>query len=259
MGISLTDGMTWSFSRIKAFEDCPYKWFLKYICKLPSKEMFFASYGSFIHKLLEQYYSGKKSKEELATIYLAEFMNEVKGQPMNASIKSNYFLSGLSYIQDFEPLRYEVLDAEKKVKIKRTFGELPFVGIIDIFGKNEDGLVVCDHKSRKLKPRSKRAKPTKTDQELDELLIQLYIYSAAVFEEYGEFPKTLSVNSFRVPVLIEEPFRDEAYEAAIKWVTDSVEKIGNETKFRPNIDFFKCTHLCEMQDHCEYYELIKGR
>ena len=30
----LIDDMTWSYSRVKSFEDCPYKWFLKYIVGL---------------------------------------------------------------------------------------------------------------------------------------------------------------------------------------------------------------------------------
>lgn len=47
----IIDQMTWSYSRIKAFDDCPYRWFLKYIKCEPGSEMFFASYGSFMHEL----------------------------------------------------------------------------------------------------------------------------------------------------------------------------------------------------------------
>ena len=42
----LIDDMVWSYSRIKAFEDCPYRWYLKYIKKFHGKDMFFSSYGS---------------------------------------------------------------------------------------------------------------------------------------------------------------------------------------------------------------------
>ena len=51
--------MTWSYSRVKAFDMCPYGWYLKYIQKIRGKDMFFSSYGSFVHKLLEQYYKGE--------------------------------------------------------------------------------------------------------------------------------------------------------------------------------------------------------
>ena len=44
----LIDDMVWSYSRIKAFVDCPYRFYLKYIRHIHGKEMFFASYGTFI-------------------------------------------------------------------------------------------------------------------------------------------------------------------------------------------------------------------
>ena len=52
----LIDDMTWSYSRVKSFEDCPYKWFLKYIVGLHGKRMFFADYGTFMHKLMESFH-----------------------------------------------------------------------------------------------------------------------------------------------------------------------------------------------------------
>lgn len=65
--------MTWSYSRIKSFEDCPYRWYLKYIRKLKGKEMFFSNYGSFVHKLLERYYKGELTQKQLCSIYLQRF------------------------------------------------------------------------------------------------------------------------------------------------------------------------------------------
>lgn len=35
----LIDDMVWSYSRIKAFEDCPYRWYLKYIKRFHGKDM----------------------------------------------------------------------------------------------------------------------------------------------------------------------------------------------------------------------------
>lgn len=36
----LIEDMVWSYSRIKAFDDCPYRWYLKYIRHLHGKDMF---------------------------------------------------------------------------------------------------------------------------------------------------------------------------------------------------------------------------
>ena len=51
----LIDDMVWSYSRIKAFEDCPYRWYLKYIKKFHGKDMFFSSYGTFMHNFTDAY------------------------------------------------------------------------------------------------------------------------------------------------------------------------------------------------------------
>lgn len=136
---------------------------------------------------------------------------------------------------------------------------IPFVGYIDFLGRKDDDLYVVDNKSRILKPRSSRAKPTKADEELDAYLRQLYIYSAAVEEEYGKTPKSLCFNCFRDKLFIIEPFKEQAYAESKEWLAKSIGKIREESDFKPSVEFFKCTHLCEMQDMCEYYELMRKR
>ena len=88
---------------------------------------------------------------------------------------------------------------------------------------------------------------------------QLYIYSAAVEEEYGKTPKSLCFNCFRDKLFIIEPFKEQAYAESKEWLAKSIGKIREESDFKPSVEFFKCTHLCEMQDMCEYYELMRKR
>ena len=73
----LIDDMVWSYSRIKAFEDCPYRWYLKYIKKFHGKDMFFSSYGTFMHKLIELYHKGEKTPRQIVDMYLQDFKTEV--------------------------------------------------------------------------------------------------------------------------------------------------------------------------------------
>ena len=99
----LIDDMTWSYSRVKSFEDCAYKWYLRYIAGLPGKQMFFASYGTFLHKLLASFHSGEASAAQLVDRYLRDFCQEVQGHAPNARVFANYFHSGLVYLQQLEP------------------------------------------------------------------------------------------------------------------------------------------------------------
>lgn len=253
----IIEDMTWSYSRIKSFYDCPYRWYLRYIRKLKAKDMFFASYGTFAHKLIEMYLKGERTPKELTDMYLQGFREEVVGWAPNKKVFANYFASGLNYIKNLKPLPYNVVAVEKRVDF--NLDGIPFVGYIDLLGEKDGDLFVIDNKSRNLKPRSARERPTKTDEELDSYLRQLYLYSAAVEQDYGRLPKSLCFNCFRTPVFIEEPFTEQAYAESKLWLKDKVKEITEETDFKPDAEFFKCKHLCEMQDYCEYYKLTQKR
>ena len=164
----LIDDMVWSYSRIKAFVDCPYRFYLKYIRHIHGKEMFFASYGTFMHKLIETYFKEGKSPRQLTDIYLRDFKKEVIGRAPNKTVFGNYFTGGLRYLRGIHPFPYRPVAIEKKVDFK--VNGIPFIGYIDFLGELDGSLYVVDNKSRVLKPRSKREKPTKTDEELDAYL-----------------------------------------------------------------------------------------
>ena len=51
----ILDTMTWSFSRLNAFYNCAYEFYLHYIECNKSENGFFGEYGSLIHKILEKY------------------------------------------------------------------------------------------------------------------------------------------------------------------------------------------------------------
>ena len=253
----IIDEMTWSYSRVKAFDMCPYMWYLKYIRKLPGKEMFFSSYGSFIHKIIEMYYKGELAKSQLLYYYLTEFKKNVTARAPNPKIFKKYFQDGIEYFKNFEPLPYE--DPEIEQKVDGEIGGIRFTGVIDYKAEDENGVVIMDNKSRTLKPRSKRKIPTKTDEELDKYLQQLYLYSYLVETNDKKPISCLGFNCFRCnPPIIKEPFVQEKADLAVKWLCDNVERIKKEAEFNPDMDFFKCKNLCDMHDHCEYFQMTWG-
>lgn len=248
----LIDDMVWSFSRADSYGGCPHRWYLRYIRKCKEKDKFYASYGSFMHKLIEQYYNGELTAPEMLTTFLRDFKKEVRGfRPKESTVKK--FIDGaVAYLTNFKPFPYKMLAVEKKVEFQ--INGHPFVGYIDFLGMDEsDGeLVIVDNKSRDLKPRSTREKPTVKDKELDEILRQLYIYCVPIEQEYGKLPKALCVNCFRTGVFITEPFNMEAYEEAKQWVVQRIEEIKNDSDFEPNPDMFQCFWICGVSDSCEF-------
>ena len=128
----LIEAMTWSYSRLEIFDDCPYRWFLTYIHtpKLKKEDKFYATYGLFMHDLLEKYYRGENSKEEILIMFLTQFKERTKGtgRPKSATVQK-YFQSGIEFIKSLEPMRFKMISVEEKIDFK--IGGLNFTGRID--------------------------------------------------------------------------------------------------------------------------------
>ena len=251
--------MTWSYSRVASFDDCPYKWFLSYLYRdenghsLKKKSGFFAEFGSYMHKILQMYLSGLLEKERLSTYYVAHFKENVFSKAPNSKIYMNYFQQGFHYLDDFSFPSRSIIGVEEKVDF--MFAGRKFTGFVDLISENGK-LIVTDHKSRTLKPRSKRSKPTKHDAELDEYLRQLYVYSAAIKGKYGRYPDILEFNCFRSQAMIQEPFESKRLYTVEDWASKTIDSIATNDKWSAKPDYWRCNYLCDVCDHCEYKELI---
>ena len=242
--------MVWSYSRIKTFDDCPYRFFLKYISECESVDKFYASYGLFMHELIEGYYKNRLTKEEMAAEFLSGFSSKVLGDRPSESIVKKYICCGLDYLKDFKPFDYNTVAVEKNVDFK--IEGMNFVARIDYIGEKDGKYYIVDNKSRDLKNRSKRKKPTATDVELDNMLRQLYIYSAAFKEMYGEFPSALCFNCFKNNTFIVEEFKMDEYIKTIEWAKRKIRDIRESETFDPNIEFFSCKYICDVSNDCIY-------
>ena len=206
-----------------------------------------------MHELLESFYKGEITRDDAVIKFLFDFNKKVKGERPKASTVQKYICSGVNYLKSFKPIQGEILGIEEEMHYK--INGTPFIGYIDMIVRDERGIYLIDHKSRELKPRSGRKKPTLSDKELDEMLVQLYLYAAAIEQKYGELPYKLCFNCFRSGLIIEEPFSHTAYNNAISWATENIERITNAESFRPSMEFFQCKNLCGLSNGCCYYEM----
>lgn len=248
---AIVNNMRFSYSRVSCFNDCRYQWFLKYIDESEDKELFYASYGKLVHSILERFYTGKLQRDELTATFLREFSAVAQPYPSD-KIAASYVEKGINYFNNFEPVDGKILGVEKKVEF--NIGGYDMIGFIDLLYEKDGEIYVLDNKSRELKPRSKKNNLVK-DKELDDMLKQLYVYSAAVYDEYGKFPKYLCFNCFKNGVFIQEEFNEDAYNKALRWVVDTIGKIRDAEDFYPAIDYFKCRYLCGVHDECCYYNV----
>ncbi len=231
---------------------CPYGFLLRYVKRVKNKPRFFSDYGSFVHKLIEQHLRGLLKKEELVDSYLSGFRRQINGQAPNVKIFKNYFEQGYQYFSGIDFPYKSPIGVEQEVSF--SIEDKPFTGVIDCVAE-DNGIVVLDNKSRSLKPRSNRKKPTAHDNELDSYLRQLYLYSIPIELLYHTYPDRLEFNSFRTGVLISEPFRKDEFDKSKDWALKSIDTITCNENWPPKIDYWKCRYICGLSDACCYFQM----
>lgn len=249
--------MTWSFSRLNSFYNCPYEWYLHYIDCNNSESGFFGEYGSFIHKILEKYEKGELSLFDLNQYYEDNFHNEIPHDaPPNkyVDIKQSYYDKGYEYLSniDLDLDAYNILGVEKKVEFEIL--DKPFIGFIDLLlqDKNTGEITILDHKSASIKI-LKSGKISKSDQDhFLEFKHQLYLYSIPIIKEYGSVSK-LKWNMFKDQKWIEISWDKFEYDDAIQWAENTIKLIEDEKEWRCKQDYYYCNYLCGQRNNaCEY-------
>ena len=220
--------------------------------------MFYSTFGSFVHEIFRKYFNGECSKEDMLTEFISGFSDNVYGYRPQPSTVEKYINSVVNYLENFHGFGLETVGVEKHVVF--DLNGIKMQGYIDLIAKDDqDRLYVIDHKSRDLKPRSNRKKPTANDIELDDMLRQLYIYAGAIKEEYGRFPDFLCFNCYRNGEFIITPFDEARYNKVCEEVARDVELIMDEDRFCPSVEYYKCRFLCGFSNDCIYHQSEMGR
>lgn len=246
----LINDMTWSYSRVNNFEMCPYGWYLNYINGIEDEERFFSQFGSYMHYILEQFYSGKMQEYQLPTYFVNHLDEFVTALPPRENIKERYIEQAIEHFSKGLLIFKNILATELKVEFE--LGGKKFSGFIDLTIKEKNDIIVIDHKSRALKDYSGRNTQTKSDIELDKYLRQLYLYSIGIKKIYGKYPSKLCFNCFRENRLIEIPFDIKSLNKTKHWVLKEIEKISKESDWDARPEFFKCKYICGKGNNCEY-------
>ena len=170
------------------FEQCPRRWRLRYVERLPDPPGEAALAGSFAHRVLEllmQLDPHERTVESAKGIARAEWSG-VEADPDFRALgfdetRSKHFrwkawqaIEGLWALED--PKAVDVWATEHDVEA--DLGGVPFRGIVDRLDEEGDGLVVTDYKSGKAP--SARFRRGRLDQVL--------LYAAAVEQATGEMP-----------------------------------------------------------------------
>lgn len=275
----ILDQMIFSYSRLETCERCPQCFYLTYILKKKSTDGAFGQYGSFGHELLEDYFKNKLCSFELKDKYVDEFTSKVTAYfPPNkyVDLAAKYFEQGKEYFSDFNGLDdcYEVLDVEHKYDYK--IDKYDFTGVVDLELKNKNGwFEIVDHKSKSEQDKTQRQvnnaiKKGENKEDFVELtdgrflpfsmVIQLYLYCIPFYEKYGEYPKYLNFNMFKIKDWYKFEFNKDDFERSKNWVINTIANIYNEVKWLKGEEAseFWCSWVCGQNRNCQYSERYIG-
>ena len=235
----------YSFSKLSAFENCPYGWMERYINHKPSQNNSFAEFGSYCHGIFEQYAKGEYELSSLADIYEFGYADAITCKwPNNkfVDLESSYYNAGKKFFEEWEgyDASYHILGVEEEFTI--PIADFDMTGFLDLVYEKDGFLVIRDYKSK--------GEIKKTEQQ--HYARQLYIYSAYVKEKYGRFPDRIEFFCFRKNHVLEIPFNKDDYDEAIQWAIDMVARIRNEWEFNKTPSMFFCLNLCNVRGECPY-------
>ncbi len=254
---------SFSFSKIKAFKNCPLEYKYRYYLKFPTKGNRYLSFGQTIHLTFEQflkdYLKRLNSKQQdlfgntpgKIEIGSREFLEQLYHQNwidewyQSKSQKEMYRKRGLKMLRTFYDYASQNIPAPKfieqsfNMKIDKYF----FNGKIDRADLLQDGrIMILDYKTSEKVPK-------KTDKDdLD----QLYIYQWAAQEHLNEKVGGLAYWYLDENKFVQEEVAPEEKIAKLKNdLLETIEKIIYTIKY----DLFKQEHDKLHDHHCEFENL----
>lgn len=252
------DGMTWSFSRVNTYKECPYQFYLKYIEKNENGiSNFYAELGHFMHEILEGILLGKIALEDAAE-YFDEYVDKCVFSEIKKSTGEKAYEACIDYLAttDLEMLDgYDIEGVE--LKCVYDFRESThYIGYIDLLLRHKTNgyYVVVDHKSSAYPFRKDGSGVLKSKEGIfQDYKRQAYLYSRYVYEHYGKYPRYIWWNHFKDQKIAKIDFNIDEYNEAMKWFGDTIDQIYQDNDFLPDMSYVKCNVLCDFREECEYH------
>jgi hypothetical protein len=238
----MTDIRTYSFSRLTSWHTCKGAWNRNYNLNDKGEDNWFSRFGTLGHHVLEKVdrkeMAPEQALQEWTSRYKAEVLLGADSHEFQWMMKR--YRGACDFFAGFTGWRTEPVWIEEHVEIDR--GTFKFQGYVDRLSILPSGdYSMQDYKS------SKRYE----GKELKEKARQMYLYSAAVKERFGVFPKNLIFFHFfqNIPVII--PFKEADYVEAWEWAAKTVAEIEAYDGDYPLTDNkYFCKAICNYRNDC---------
>lgn len=254
-----TESMVWSYSRLTSYAHCPYEFYLNYIVQddelYLSEGNFYAELGSYVHEILAMILCGQLSEDDAAQYFLDHYDDSVLYKT-STKIMHKSIIAVTEFFADLDLSwvnQYEVLGVEMRCDF--LIENQPFVGFIDLLlrDKKDQRIVIVDHKSTEYPFRQDGKIKKKLKHSFEQYKRQMYLYAHAVWQKYGEYPKSMMWHHFKDRgQLASIAFDASEYQQALVWAKETIKQIHSDAQFDACQDYFYCHNLCNFRHSCEY-------
>jgi len=255
---------SYSYSRLKAFKQCPYCYWLHYLNRsMKDKEQGHgvSEFGTLCHEVLEKYGRGELAEWELLDEYKELYPQIVvddsvlwMSEDFTKDMGPKYYEDGEKFFTGFGGFDFNFVEVELPFEVQ--YHDFLLNGRIDCIAEdyNEKKLLI-DYKSKgNWKNKAERLEYEK----------QLYIYAYALKKIHGYYPDKMAFFHFRTNKWTWTNFDEVKLDLTLKWAEKTVKEIEaaktypaivktNEGKF----DFY-CWNFCPYRDCCKYKMEMQG-
>ncbi len=238
---NIPEKLSLSASSIETYQQCPLKYRLSNIDKIPqvsSKPQL--TFGNIIHRVLEQFHhpSTEQNKERILQLLNDNWESlgfdyetqEADFKHQGEELLTNYY----DYL-----IKYPANIVEREFSFSFEIEDIVINGKIDRIDKGEIGYNVIDYKTSK--------KATKAEKSIQLAIYSMYLQQEKQLE-IGGIPKSAMLHFLRE----EEPIREHLFtpmelEKIKKRILDTAENIRKQN-FKPNKSVYYCNNYCDYKN-----------
>ena len=247
---------TYSFSRLTTWHSCKLSFQRQYVLGHKGEDNWFSRFGTLAHDIFEKVDRGLLLPEGSFQEWISRYDSEVLlGGEHEEKWMDGWQRDAEKFFAGFKGWKSNPIWIEEHVHVRSSYehnGEsIPFMfqGFVDRLGMTADkGFSMQDYKCSKVY----------TGATLKEKQRQMYLYSAAVKNRLGEFPKTLIFYHFRQKVPVTIPFNMDDYKEAWEWAANTVREIETyEGDYPLTANGYFCKAICNFRNDCVIHNVYK--
>lgn len=248
------ENITWSFSTLSMYDECPYSLYLKKLEGRDGIKNFYAENGSACHSVFEKLLNKEISVEEAPEEYDRQFSSICSSE--NQSTMDSTYEKCMEYMCSIEPLdeeRYDVLGSE--LKLNFNIGDYKFIGFADcvLRDKTTGEIVLVDHKSSN-RIFGKNGKVLKNAiHRKEQYTRQLSLYSFGIKQQYHWDVNRFIIHHFKEGGICSNlNISEKDINESIDWALNTIRKIGEDEDFIAQKSYMMCNRLCDYREDCEF-------